>query len=104
MRFFAPLISVDYTSWQLDAKEDSEGLKPLECSSVMCVTESPKDRSDLNSKMATSQETWKCRGFLLAGFDRCGAASRDRAAHHCPKLSLNSIAKPARAFYPQAAR
>jgi hypothetical protein len=85
--------AVAYTSWLLGVKEESEGPAPLESSSATrCHARA--QGSDLNSKMAASQEltalqrsgcnsTWpKIRPPV--GCDRCSAASRDRAARHYP--------------------
>jgi len=56
-----------YTSWLSGAKEESKGLKPLECSSTTRVTEGAQG-SGLNSKMAASRKLAARRGLAVTPF------------------------------------
>jgi len=84
----APLISTAFTSWLRGAKEESKGPKRLASSSVMRVTEKAQ-ASGLKAKLALAGtrnlRSARCGSTKIrppAGFDRCSAACRDRAARH----------------------
>ena len=92
------LIGVAYTSWLLGVKEESEAPEPLEeFIGDAVLRKGPRIRFELQNGCLAGTHSLQRSGCNStwskirppAGFDRCSAASRDRAAR---QLSSDSIA------------
>ena len=87
------LTGVAYTSWLLGVKEESEAPEPLEeFIGDAVLRKGPRIRFELQNGCLAGTHSLQRSGCNStwsnirppAGFDRCSAASRDRAARHYP--------------------